>query len=311
MGSSRLISRRRQDQGSKWARITMAILSTVGVIDTGSITLNRWGWIGSLSCPGGLDGCEKVLNSPWGTLVDSNGLELPLSFAGLIAYFAILVMSISPILPVISEKKLDLSRRTWWGLFYLSCGMSVFSLVLLWLMFFKIEAFCFFCVLSSLISFSLLFLSLFGGGWDDMGKLIFRGVLISLAVLLGGLIWSSAVDPKSENQITTGPGMPPIVTTKSTPAKIDFARYLTSQGIVQYSAYWCPHCHEQKEMFGREAAAELRIVECASDGKNNQHELCVRKGIEGFPSWEINGQISSGVKSLEQLSELTGYNYRE
>jgi len=56
MGSSRLKSRRRQDLGSKWARISIAILSTVGVIDTGSITLNKWGWIGNLNCPGGLVG---------------------------------------------------------------------------------------------------------------------------------------------------------------------------------------------------------------------------------------------------------------
>ena len=50
MGSSRLTSRRRQDQGFKWARIAMAVLATVGLIDTGSITLNRWGWLGQLSC---------------------------------------------------------------------------------------------------------------------------------------------------------------------------------------------------------------------------------------------------------------------
>ncbi len=53
MGSSRLKSRRRQDLGSKWARVVIAVLSTVGVIDTGSITLNKWGFIGNLNCPGG------------------------------------------------------------------------------------------------------------------------------------------------------------------------------------------------------------------------------------------------------------------
>ena len=56
MGSSRLKSRRHHDLGSKWARVAIAILSTVGVIDTGSITLNKWGLIGNLNCPGGLGG---------------------------------------------------------------------------------------------------------------------------------------------------------------------------------------------------------------------------------------------------------------
>ena len=68
MGTTRLVSRRRQDAGAKWARISMAVLATVGVIDTGSITLKRWGLLGNLSCPMGADGCDKVLNSPWGTV---------------------------------------------------------------------------------------------------------------------------------------------------------------------------------------------------------------------------------------------------
>jgi hypothetical protein len=32
----------------------MAVLATIGVIDTGSITLKRWGFLGDLTCP---DGC--------------------------------------------------------------------------------------------------------------------------------------------------------------------------------------------------------------------------------------------------------------
>ena len=32
MGSTRLVSRRRQDPGAKWARVTMAVLATVGVV---------------------------------------------------------------------------------------------------------------------------------------------------------------------------------------------------------------------------------------------------------------------------------------
>ena len=74
-----------------------------------------------------------------------------------------------------------------------------------------------------------------------------------------------------------------------------------------YNAYWCPHCHDQKEMFGKEASEKLNLVECAKDGFNNQRELCEAKGITGFPSWEINGSIDSGVKSLEELAELTNY----
>ena len=162
MGSSRLKSRRRQDQGFKWARIAIAVLSTIGVIDTGSITLNQWGWIGSLSCPGGLEGCDKVLNSAWGTLLQGNNFTIPLSLGGFIGYLAILIMSIIPLTPLVSENKIYLSNRTWWGLFFLSCGMSIFSLILLSVMVFKIKSFCFFCLISGIISISVLILTLIG-----------------------------------------------------------------------------------------------------------------------------------------------------
>ena len=74
-----------------------------------------------------------------------------------------------------------------------------------------------------------------------------------------------------------------------------------------YSAYWCPHCHEQKEMFGKEAASELVIIECAVDGQNSQSSLCERKGITGYPTWEVNGQLTSGIQPLKELAELSDY----
>ena len=90
-------------------------------------------------------------------------------------------------------------------------------------------------------------------------------------------------------------------------AAIQLAKHLTAKNIILYNAYWCPHCHDQKEMFGKEAASNLSLVECAVDGKNNKAELCKNKGIVGYPSWEINGDIQSGIKTLEELSELSGY----
>ena len=280
----------------------MAVLATVGLIDTGSITLKRWGLLGDLICPMGADGCDKVLNSAWGTIADG----IPLSFVGVLAYGAVLLMALLPLLPGLSENKAELSRRTWWGLFSVSLGMAVFSGVLLGLMVFKIQAFCFFCVLSGVLSLLLLILSVVGGGWDDPGQLIFRGILLALAVLLGGLIWASVVDP-DKAELPTGEGVAPLVTTESSPATLALAEHLTGTGAVMYSAYWCPHCHEQKELFGKEASDKLKVVECAADGQNNQADLCRSKGLQGFPSWEINGSIESGVASLETLAERSGY----
>tara|TARA_B100000965_G_scaffold335390_1_gene301243 strand:- start:21 stop:962 length:942 start_codon:yes stop_codon:yes gene_type:complete len=307
MGSTRLKSRRRQDLGSKWARVTIAVLSTVGVIDTGSITLKKWGLIGNLNCPGGLEGCDKVLNSPWGTLLQTNNFSIPLSLIGLISYLLILLMAILPLMPIIKNQKNNISKVTWWGSYYLSISTFVFSLILISVMIFKIKAFCFYCLLSCLISLSLLLINLFGGGWEDYGKLFFRGFLVSVTVLLAGLIWSSSIDPSTKRISNNVEGIPPEVIALSSPQKIKLAEHLTKEGAVMYNAYWCPHCHDQKEMFGKEATEKLNLVECAKDGINNKRDLCEAKGITGFPSWEINGSIDSGVKSLEELADLTNY----
>jgi len=307
MGVSRLKSRRRQDLGSKWARVGIAFLSTVGVIDTGSITLNKWGLIGTLNCPGGLGGCDKVLNSPWGTLIKANDFSIPLSLIGLISYLLILLMAIFPLIPILKNQKNNISKFTWWGSYYLSISTFIFSLILISIMILKIKAFCFFCLLSFLISLSLLLLNLFGGGWEDYENLFFRGFIMSVAVLLAGLIWSSSVDPSTKEISNNIQGMPPEVLAISSPEKIKLAEHLTKKGAVMYNAYWCPHCHDQKEMFGKEASEKLNLVECAKDGFNNKRELCEVKGITGFPSWEINGSIDSGVKSLKELAELSDY----
>jgi len=98
-----------------------------------------------------------------------------------------------------------------------------------------------------------------------------------------------------------------VVTSESTTESISFAKYLRNKGVIKYSAYWCPNCLQQSELFGKQAYKELNVIECARDGKNSQTQLCIDKQIQGFPSWEINGEIIVGVKTLKELSNLTGY----
>ncbi len=304
MTSSRLserlsANRRSSSSGSnRWLRVAMAVLATVGVIDTGSITLKRWGLLGNLSCPGGAEGCDKVLSSAWGTVFGQ-----PLSLYGFLAYGAILLLALLPLV-LRGELRSRLAPLSSWGLLLLSTGMAVFSLVLMGVMVLKIQAFCFFCVLSASLSLTLFVLSLIGGDWPDRGQLVFRVVLLALVVGLSGLGWAAAVDrPVAE----TGPGIPMPVTTTSSPEATALAEHLTAKGIVMYSAWWCPHCHEQKQLFGKEATDRLTVIECAPDGRNSQKELCDTKAIEGFPSWEINGKLESGVKPLQRLKELSGF----
>ncbi len=98
-----------------------------------------------------------------------------------------------------------------------------------------------------------------------------------------------------------------IVTSESTKESIELAKYLNDNGVVKYSAYWCPNCLIQSELFGKQAYRELKVIECARDGINSQTQLCIDKKIKGFPTWEINGNLILGVLSLKELSKLTGF----
>ena len=98
-----------------------------------------------------------------------------------------------------------------------------------------------------------------------------------------------------------------IVTSESSRESIELAKYLNDNGVVKYSAYWCPNCLKQSELFGKQAYKELNVVECARDGINSQTQLCIDKKIKGFPTWEINGKLFLGVLSLKELSKLTGF----
>ena len=308
MSSSRLSERlgsqrRRGDGGKRWVRVVMAVLATIGVIDTGSITLSKWGLIGNLSCSStglfGCNGCEKVLSSAWGSLFGQ-----PLALFGLLGYGAVLLMAVVPLV-LQGELRVSLGQRSWWGLFLLSTGMAVFSAVLLGVMAFGIRDCCPFCILSAGLSSALFVLSLIGGDWEDRGQLIFSGVITALLVGVIGLGWAASV---GRPVVDSTPGVSPPVRSESGPEQIALAEHLTANGAKVYTAYWCPHCHEQKELFGRQAAEKLTVIECAPDGRNSQRELCEAKKIEGYPTWEINGQLDSGAKPLAKLAEASGYN---
>lgn len=93
---------------------------------------------------------------------------------------------------------------------------------------------------------------------------------------------------------------------KASPAVTDLATHLGEIDAKMYGAYWCPYCQQQKEMFGT-AVSQINYIECDPEGENSQTQLCRDADIEGFPAWEINGQLYTGLRSLDQLADLSGY----
>lgn len=85
-----------------------------------------------------------------------------------------------------------------------------------------------------------------------------------------------------------------------------FAKCLTDKGVKMYGAWWCPHCADQKELFG-DAFQYVNYVECSPPGQKTQTDVCKQAGLKGYPTWQFaDGSRAEGTVHLESLSEKTG-----
>lgn len=94
---------------------------------------------------------------------------------------------------------------------------------------------------------------------------------------------------------------------KAVSAEMALAQHLSNKGAKMYGAYWCGYCKKQKELFGEQALSKINYIECDARGKNPQVNLCRNAKITGFPTWEINGKMYPGMRSLNDLATLSGY----
>ena len=86
----------------------------------------------------------------------------------------------------------------------------------------------------------------------------------------------------------------------------DFAQCLKAKGAKMYGAWWCPHCADQKEMFGY-AFQYVTYTECSPEGQRTMNETCTKAGIKGYPTWQFaDGSRVEGPQPLNLLSEKTG-----
>ena len=86
----------------------------------------------------------------------------------------------------------------------------------------------------------------------------------------------------------------------------NFTKCLAQNGVTMYGAFWCPHCANQKEMFGS-SFQYVNYVEC-SNPDNTQNDLCKSEGIKSYPTWQFKNDRSnrvSGELSFSKLSELS------
>ena len=100
-----------------------------------------------------------------------------------------------------------------------------------------------------------------------------------------------------------------VIYLKNLPGKYDnFAKCLKDKGTVFYGAFWCPHCQNQKQMFGR-SAKYLPYIECSTPDKKDVTNDCKARAdiIKGYPTWLFpDGTTKGGEVSMEDLAKKSG-----
>jgi glutaredoxin len=141
--------------------------------------------------------------------------------------------------------------------------------------------------------------------------------LLGIVTGFGGIVYAQQ-ETASNNSLINVKNLPAASSTiaqnrnaprqnRAVSAEMALAEHLKQRGAKMYGAYWCPYCTRQKELFGAEAFRQITYIECDPRGQNPQPDLCRRAGVNGFPTWEINGQKYPGMRTLEQLADISGY----
>lgn len=129
--------------------ILAAIVALGGIVDAVYLTIHHY-TARPVPCSI-LEGCEMVLTSQYATIAG-----IPLALYGAIAYFIAFALAILTVL----------GKRKTWLLFSLQVTvMSIFTVWLLYVQGIILEAFCQFCLISALVTFTLFIIALVSRFW--------------------------------------------------------------------------------------------------------------------------------------------------
>ncbi|KAF8410349.1 hypothetical protein HHK36_002877 [Tetracentron sinense] len=281
-----------------------AALGALGFMETGYLTYLKL-TNSDPFCPIGGATCSDILNSDYALVF---GVPLPL--VGMVAYG--LVASLG--LHLAGKNSLFGLGESNGRLILLgsTTSMATASAYFLYLLSTKFAgASCSYCLASAALSFSLFFITLKEFGLQEIQKVV--SVQLCIASIVVAALSTSYDTSQSFSTSLAEIDMQPFTTeiiTQSSPLALSLAKHLHTIGAKMYGAFWCSHCLEQKQMFGREAAKLLDYVECYPDGYRRgikMEKACADAGIEGFPTWVINGQVLSGDQEFSELARVSGF----
>ncbi len=85
-----------------------------------------------------------------------------------------------------------------------------------------------------------------------------------------------------------------------------FAQCLADKKVTMYGSFLCPHCDDQKKLFGP-SFRFVPYVECTVRGSRLLTSHCVAEQIRFSPTWIFaDGDRRLGLQPLKVLSEKTG-----
>jgi uncharacterized membrane protein len=250
-------------------------LAAAGVAIAAYLTWLKWMGGNAAFCLSG-SGCDIVQGSRYGTL-----LGVPTALWGVLLYAAIGTLA-----------ALGLSASRWTWAFYLAAAGVGTSIYLTAVSVLVIHATCAYCLASGVITVGILLVLL-------RRRAVLPGRR-KLSALVPGALAAAILAPLGAAFVFAMPAG------GGTGFEGALARHLRETGAVMYGAHWCPHCAEQKALFG-DAAKDIPYVECAADGLNGRPDLCEKAGVKVFPTWIMGTERREGVQSLSALATLSKF----
>lgn len=279
-------------------------LGSLGFLETAYLTYLKLSNTDAF-CPIGGGNCGDILNSDYALVF---GVPLPL--IGMAAYGLVATLGLQ-----MTRKDLPFKISETTGRLILlgsTTAMAVSSAYFLYILSTKFEgASCLYCLTSALLSFGLFFTIVKDFGLQEIQRVV--GLQLCIASLVVATLSTSYNISTSASKSLAEIDLQPFtteITTQSSPLAVSLARHLHSIGAKMYGAFWCSHCIEQKQIFGREASELLDYVECFPEGYRKGVKIakaCADARIEGFPTWVINGEVLSGDKELSELAQVSGF----
>ncbi len=309
-------------------------LSGVGMVETGYLTyLNTFdpSGISKICGGGGLSSCSSVLNSPYATVQINDETTIPLTALGFFAYSTVAILSIIPLLnqpPTsnVNHDELDINNRI--AILCATTSMATFSSFLLSILFNTLHQSCPYCLLSAALSLTMGFTAWFSGmlpstnkengfklgvgsfvgttiaslilffGVDEAAMIAYRNDVMSSSGFTNNVVASAAKEDALKNV------PPPPITSSSSPRALKIGEDMKELNTRFFGAYWCSHCYDQKQRMGREAMANVQYIECSPEGLNSQTSICKERGVPGYPTWEIGGNLYPGEMYLDELEDI-------